>query len=89
MTWIFAEDFEGCDNLERGANLDKLTSITLGMNNEVLFDGVGIRGFHFTTPEQAKAAYEKIKGMLKPPLTMQQVYAYEPVSKKIPFPAGQ
>jgi len=96
MTWIFAEDFEGITEATEAVNLRRINLFYL-VNNRIAFhDGAGeeaedteVSTFYFNAPEQAQAAYEKIKGMLKPPLTMQQVYAYEPVSKKITFPAGQ
>lgn len=63
MTWIFAEDFEGMAKPEaEGVNLNFAGKIEVASYS--LF--IGKHCWDFTTPEQAKAAYEKIKGMLKP-----------------------
>jgi len=64
MTWIFAEDFEGCES-------DACINLTLASRLELhpVVKQIGFSDrmhWNFTTPEQAKAAYEKIKGMLKP-----------------------
>lgn len=73
MTWIFAEDFEGiaeeatlCINLAHASSIERENSsvfiICWPMVNSDF--GKSIINLPFTTPEQAQAAYEKIKGML-------------------------
>lgn len=65
MTWIFAEDFEGCN----GTSLINLRAIPIIIKSDYLIENTiyfGEYRWSFDTSEQAQAAYEKIKGMLKP-----------------------
>lgn len=84
--WIFAEDFEGCKksgfSIELKNHVRIMDSYNLEINDYIL---------PFTTPEQAQAAYEKIKGMLKPPLIPAHFTAgcrYEAPTPKLPYPHG-
>lgn len=63
MTWIFAEDFEGVKGESMAVNI-AIASYICVYGDCINFASTGT-SWDFTTPEQAKAAYEKIKGMLK------------------------
>ena len=67
--WIFAEDFEGCTfgapiNLAMVQSFSGLMNPDFAVFTIIFHPGEDIK-WCFTTFEQAQAAYEKIKEMLK------------------------
>lgn len=69
--WIFSEDFEGCGNTKEALRVSDMHGITFNPCDKhgIIFSrnhaDTWISVWQFGTLEQAQAAYDKIKTMLK------------------------